>query len=367
MIIVLISGASSIHTVRWANGLSALGHEVHVVSQQKVFNEFSPEVKLHLFPARGMLGYYTMVPSIRRLLKKIKPDIVNAHYASGYGTTARLVNFHPLVLSVWGSDVFSFPNKSFLHKWVLRKNLLSADLIGSTSRCMAEEVQRLVPEINNIEITPFGVDLEAYSNLKPKQLHHKSKIVIGTVKTMSKIYGIDTLLEAYSILLKSLNLKGFFCRLQIELELRIVGGGDQLDSLKELAIDLGISNSVKFLGPVPHSSVPSELENIDIFVALSRVESFGVAVIEAGAAGCPVVVSDASGLAEITIDGVTGFVVPRDNPYEAAIAIERLVVDSGLRYSMGLESMAHVYKCYSWEKSLDAMLYLYRKALKKYV
>ena len=67
---------------------------------------------------------------------------------------------------------------------------------------------------------------------------------------------------------------------------------------------------------MPHTSVPQELARLDIYVALSRMdsESFGVAIIEAGVAGRPVVVSDAGGLPEVTIDGVTGLVVPREDP-----------------------------------------------------
>lgn len=165
--IVLLSGASSIHTVCWANGLSSVGHDVHVISQHPIVDPFLPSVSVHLLPYRGTLGYFTMVPKVRLLLDMIKPDIVNAHYASGYGTTARLVGYHPWVLSVWGSDVYDFPHKSWLHKWLVTKNLLSADKIASTSHCMANETRALSTALTyrDIAITPLGVDLTAYQGL----------------------------------------------------------------------------------------------------------------------------------------------------------------------------------------------------------
>src|SRR5690554_1384949 len=169
MKIILMSAASSIHTIRWANGLSEAGHEVHVISQHPVEDSFDPAVVVHLLPFRGALGYFTIVPAVRKLLKEIQPDIVNAHYASGYGTTARLVDYRPWVLSVWGSDVYDFPHKSFVHKWLVKKNLLGADAIASTSRCMAEETRSLVPKLGDIDITPFGVDMESYSSIAPEQ------------------------------------------------------------------------------------------------------------------------------------------------------------------------------------------------------
>lgn len=362
MKIVLLSGASSIHTVRWANGLSNAGHEIHVITQHPVVDPFDSTVKVHLFPYRGVLGYYTMVPAVRKLLREIKPDIVNAHYASGYATTARLVGYHPWLLSVWGSDVYDFPHKSPLHKWLVKKNLRAADQVASTSYCMADETRTLTPERQGIAITPFGVDLAAYTGLEPEVAEQKPQLVIGTVKTMNPTYGIDVLIEAFALLLKSLQTKsGDHAP---ELELRLVGGGTQTEELKSLANKLGISCCVNFVGQVPHSEVPQELAKLDIYVALSRNESFGVAIIEAGAAGRPVVVSDAGGLPEVTVEGKTGFVVLRENPQAAAAAIEKLVLDAELRHRMGAAGQKHVADHYSWDACIETMLGVYQKTIK---
>jgi glycosyltransferase involved in cell wall biosynthesis len=224
---------------------------------------------------------------------------------------------------------------------------------------MAEQTRSLTPELKDIAITPFGVDLEAYKTISPGAPTVKSKLVIGTVKTMRPKYGIDTLIRAYAILVNRLaaheNLSS------PELELRLVGGGDQIPELKVLAEELGVSKSVNFVGRVPHIEVPNELAKLDIYVALSRMdsESFGVAIIEASAAGKPVVVSDAGGLSEVTVEGETGFVVPRDNPEEAAYALERLVGDAQLRHSMGIAGQQHVAKNYCWNVCIKKMLEVY--------
>ncbi|EKO3697821.1 glycosyltransferase [Vibrio metschnikovii] len=365
MKIVLLSGASSIHTVRWANGLSSVGHEVHVITQHPIVDPFESNVNLHVFPYRGVFGYFTMVPAVRKFLREIKPDIVNAHYASGYATTARLVGYRPWVLSVWGSDVYDFPHKSPLHKWLVKKNLRAADQVASTSFCMADETRTLTPELIDISITPFGVDLNAYANLNLEATEQKPKLVIGTVKTMEPKYGIDTLIEAYALLLKSLKAKPDLDA--PELELRLVGGGEQTIELQALAQRLGVAESVNFVGRVPHTEVPQELAKLDIYVALSRSESFGVAIIEAGAAGRPVVVSDAGGLPEVTVKDKTGFVVPRENPQAAAIALEKLVLDAELRHRMGCAGQTHVAKQYSWDACIEKMLGVYTDIIQRTV
>lgn len=366
MRIVLLAGSSSIHTVRWANGLSGAGHVVHVISQHPTLDPFDPLVNVHHFPYRGVLGYFTMVPAVRRLIQQIQPDIVNAHYASGYGTTARLVNFHPWILSVWGSDVYDFPHTSPLHKWLIRKNLCAADQVASTSYCMADETRKLTLSHTDIAITPFGVDVGKYSGITPLSTEQNPKLVIGTIKTMSPKYGIDTLITAYSILVRRFDHRSDVTA--PELELRLIGGGGQVSELKALVEELGISNHVKFVGRVSHTEVPKELAGLDIYVALSRLdsESFGVAIIEAGAAGRPVVVSNAGGLPEVTIDGVTGFVVTRENPEAAADAIEKLVLDAELRRQMGIAGRHHVSKHYAWDACINTMINVYKQTIQNY-
>lgn len=364
MRIALLAAASSIHTVRWANGLSAAGHEVHVISQHPVVEPFAEDVEIHLLRFRGALGYFTMAAEVRTLLTRISPDIVNAHYASGYGTTARIVDWHPWVMSVWGSDVYDFPFKSFLHKRLVRKNLLAADKIASTSYCMAEKTRSIAPELSDIAVTPFGIDLGAYEGIQSKQPGKKSKLVIGTVKSMKPVYGVDTLIEAYARLVNRFDSRKN-CMLP-QLELYLVGEGEQLAELQSLARCLGIEESVRFVGRVPHAQVPAELAKLDIFVALSRSESFGVAVLEAGAARRPVVVSDAGGLPEVTINGITGLVVPRENPEAAADALEKLILDPELRERMGRMAQKHVAELYSWESCVHAMLAVYDKTIYRF-
>lgn len=353
MKIALISGASSIHTIRWANGLAEAGHDVHVITQHEACDPFLPQVTVHQFPFRGVLGYFLMAPQVRKLLLQIKPDVVNAHYASGYATTARLAKVRPFVLSVWGSDVYDFPYKSSLHKWLVRKNLLAADVVASTSHCMAEQTRSLAPELAEIPITPFGVDIQAYAQAQPL-VANNDKLVIGTVKSMASTYGIDTLIDAFALLHKKLAASE--PEIANKLILRLVGDGPSTDEYKQQANKLGIANKVEFVGRVPHTEVPNELAKLDIYVALSRIESFGVAIIEAGAAGRPVVVSDAGGLPEVTLQNKTGLIVPRENPQAAADAIEKLVLNPELRVSMGEAGRKHVAETYGWDVCVDKMV-----------
>ncbi len=367
MKIVLLASASSIHTIRWANGLSEAGLQVHLISQHPLLEPLQSGVKSYFFSHRGVLGYFTMVPEVRKLLRQLQPDLVNAHYASGYGTTARLVNYHPWLLSVWGSDVYDFPYKSPLHRWLVTRNLLSADRVASTSHSMAKQTHSLCPQIADIAATPFGVDLPQFAQAaRAAGGEPGHRLTIGTVKTLAPKYGIDTLIRAFALLRSQLEAQTPAC--PQKLHLRLIGDGPQRAELQQLAKDLGITDCTTFVGRVSHTQVPQELARIDIFAALSRLdsESFGVAAIEAGAAGLPVIVSDVGGLPEVVLHNQTGLVVPKNDPALAAAALLRLVQDPGLRERLGSAGLQHVKNNYAWSACIQTMIEVYEKVIANY-
>lgn len=367
MKVVLLSDGSSIHTIRWANGLADKGVEVVLVSQHKIQDSISTDVRFIRLPYSGMLGYFRNVSEFKKLLATENPDILNVHYASGYGTTAQLAGFQPSVLSVWGSDVYSFPHKTPLHRWWMRRNLMAAFQVASTSHAMAHQVRSIAPALSEIKLTPFGVDMSKFqprTNKTSLKKNSNKHFVIGTVKTLKPAYGIDILLEAFALLIQRLNVSS--PEFAQNIILRIVGDGPNRDNLQCKADVLGIANKTEFVKAVPHNLVPDELHKLDIYVALSRQESFGVAVVEASACGIPVVVSDVGGLPEVVVNGETGYVVPCENPEVAAEMLEKLVLNKNDREMMGLAGRTYVQEHYDWNKNVEQMIAVYEQTIKKH-
>jgi glycosyltransferase involved in cell wall biosynthesis len=348
MKIAFLAGHSSIHTVKWVNEMSLRGHEVHLITMHPGTEELHQNIQVYKLPFAPPHGYYLNAWHLKRLLQQINPDILNTHYASGYGTLARLSGFHPNLLSVWGSDVFDFPYESMMKKKIIQRNLSAADRIASTSNIMKKQTVTIYKPEKEIAITPFGVNCEKF---RPMEYNRdKNKIRIGTVKKMASKYGIATLIEAFAIAKH---------KYQGDIELILVGGGPEEEDLKLLAQKLDVGSYVDFVGLIPHHTVPEYLNSFDIYVALSDSESFGVAIIEASACGIPVVVSDAGGLPEVVADEQTGFIVPRNNPEEAADRILQLLNDSSLRKKMGNAGRKFVLDNYEWKENADRMKRLY--------
>lgn len=363
MRILLLSHPGSVHTFRWAKSLAEKGHSIYVFGLSAFLpgdsithdDYLKTSVETSWVSRKGLLGFPMAVREVKRLIRQWKPDIVHAHYATSYGLLGRLSGFRPLLISVWGADVFDFPKASPAHRYIFKSNLLSAAGILSTSHIMAKETRKYIPNDKEIEVIPFGIDLKRFRN--DQTVLKSGAITIGTVKALFKKYGIDILIQSFYIL-KTMHP-------ELTLQLVIVGEGNDEANLKALTKELGMADCVFFKGRAPHSSVPEILKSFDIFAALSvdDSESFGVAVVEAEACGLPVVVSDAGGLPEVVEDQVTGIVVPKKDPQRAAEAFERLVVNKELRIQMGNNGRKRVEQYYNWDNNVDQMVAVYKRIL----
>ena len=358
--VALLGPANSIHLQRWADALAQRGHPLCVISQHRCDRALlPPSAEVVWLPHAGSLGYFRNALPLRRALRQWRPDVLNAHYASGYGTTSAWAGFRPTLLSVWGSDVYDFPYENAFKGGLLRWNLARATALASTSRAMAEQVQRLTPRRKDVAVTPFGVDLARFAPAVSRRA--TGPLTIGIVKALAPKYGVDLLLCAFAGLLADAEVQALpeACRLLI------VGDGPQRAALEVLARELGIEARVEFAGAVAHAEVPSWLCRLDIYAAPSRLdsESFGVAVIEASACGLPVVVSDAGGLPEVVCHGKTGLVVPRDDVPALQAALTRLVLDSALRDDLGRCGRAHVAREYEWGHCVDLMERCYERTI----
>ena len=307
------------------------------------------------FGGLSKLSYLKVLPELKKVIAGFKPDILHAHFATSYGLLGALSGFHPFILSVWGSDVFDFPKKSFLHKSILEYNLKKADKILSTSHVMAEETKIYTDK--EIEVTPFGINIEQF---KPEKVDRaaltpfsENDVIIGTIKLLEEKYGINYLIGAFSIISRK--------HPGLPLKLLIVGDGSERNNLENLVKELKIDEKVYFAGMADYSKVPYFNNVLDVYAALSNYESFGVAIIEAQSCGKPVVVSNVGGLPEVVEDGKTGFVVEKKNAEAAAEKLEKLVLDAGLLGMMGKAGRERVLKLYDWNENVAQMMEIYSK------
>lgn len=356
MKILYVGNKLSNHIVRWSNAMIARGHRVMLVGDSRkgdIKTAKSKDLEERSLLFRGKLGYFLNVFQLRRIFKDFQPDVVNVHFASGYGTLVRLARLKPSVVSCYGSDIFIYPYKNLLNKAVLCANLRCAAAVASTSIAMAVEAKKILGDPSYpITVTPFGVDVNRFC---PAEVHSENeRPVIGIVKYLEPIYDIPLLLRAFAIVYEKSEIKPV---------LDIYGNGYLLDELKKLSSDLGISDSVEFHGVIANEKLPEVLQKMDVFVNCSVKESFGVALVEAMACGIPVVATDTVGFREVVEDGVTGIVLKDRKPETMAQALMKLLGDADLRERLGKAGRKRVLDNYDWEKNVTVMEELFKKVV----
>lgn len=363
MKILLLSDINSAHTQKWVIYLSKHNLNIGIFSlSQPHKNWWENYENIQLLHHSNINEHYSIIQKIKypfytfalkKIIQSFKPDILHAHYASSYGLIGALSKFHPFIISVWGSDVFDFPKKNFMNKKILKFNLNQADIITSTSNIMTDETQQYTSK--KIITIPFGVDTKLFHPSNHKKIFTSNEIVIGTVKTLAHVYGIDLLIKAFYQLLKK--------NPQLNLKLLVVGDGPHKNKLINLCQKLNIQDKVIFWGKVDNEKIPQLMAEIDIFVLLSREESFGVAAVEAMSCEKPIVASSAAGLSEIIENFNTGLIVEKNNPEAAANAIHYLLKNPQIAYQISKNARQKVLELYDIEKNVNAMLSLYSSIL----
>jgi len=359
MKILVLGNPGSIHLVRLVNALSN-EHEVILFFQKNhkpYIDHINLQVKLFQLPFSGIIGYYLNSFFLKKSVKLVKPDIINVHYASGYGTLSRLAKLNKTVLHVWGSDILAFPKKSLLSKITLQKNLDYAKCIVGVSYNLLREVKKLSsnPQIHYI---PFGVNLSNFPITKP--IKKKNQFTIGMIKALHPIYGVDVFVKSIKIVKEHLVKSDS----RVTLNAEIYGSGPLEGKIKNLIKKLDLIPTIKLGGYIENKHVPKKLSTFDLFCATSHNEGFGVSLIEAMASCKPVLATNNNGFSEIITHKKNGHLVPINNPEKLAEAILLLMNNEAIRHKYSIQGRLTVEKKYNYEKNISALIILFKKIQK---
>jgi glycosyltransferase involved in cell wall biosynthesis len=211
-------------------------------------------------------------------------------------------------------------------------------------------VDRISPD--RVHTVYNGIDISAYG--KVCRVPPEGEIRIATVGNIRRVKGHDVLLGAAPLILKEFPRAVFSIAGQ-------VSEPDYFAELKEISLRLGIANRVRFEGGVEH--VPKYLDGAHVFVLPSRSEGFSNSLVEAMAASLPVVATRVGGNGEAVEDGVTGLLIPTENPPALADAVLSLLSDRSMARAMGEAGYRRVAREFTTEAMLRRSAELYHRVL----
>lgn len=302
------------------------------------------------------------------IARREKVDVIHACNLPQGRFICRIASFLAntrLVLYI-GTEARAFNNslirllQKLLHRWVIK----TADgLISMTNHLVNQLRAELnIPENMEIAVIPHGVDLSLIKKKNPLEYMPNSKgdfaIRAVQVARLAPEKGQDIVLRAIAYVLQ----KGY--RISVDFI------GDESYPgyeayLYKLIVELGLpADTSRFLGYHPAAQVYQELAKYDLFLHPSRSEGQGIAVLEAMAAGLPVVASQAGGLKELVVQKVTGLLVPVEDSKALAGAIIWLIQAPARRVSLGEAGYLRAKEKFSLELTESKLIKFYEHLAK---
>ncbi len=353
------------HSRHWVKYFVDKGYDIYCITfPSKYINEIkNRNIKFYLIKEFYFkpLNILLNILFVRRIIKEINPDILHVHYAGVNGALGGLSNFHPFLLTVYGSDIFE-NSKSTIKRYLLKYILRKADLITCNGNTLAKEMIKLGIDSKKIRFIYWATDTKKFiPTSKDKELRKKIGVLdspmIISLRNLEPVYDIETLIRAAPVLLKEFPMA----------KLIIAGDGSQKKNLKKLTDELNISDSIKFIGWVRDGEVPKYLNSSDIYVSTSLSDGdLAQSTQQAMACEIPIITTDLIVNKERIKDGENGFIFPRGNFESLAENIIKLLKDKNLRLRLGKNGRKTIEAELDYYKRMKEADNLYKELIKNY-
>ena len=293
------------------------------------------------------------------LVRKEKIDIMHSHEftMNVYGSLVSFITRVPIIATVHGKVYYPEKNRRILFYRMAAK--LCSGMIAVSNELKRYLLKELKLNSKDIMVVYNGIDLDKFHTNKDSAEIRKElsippeTLIVGSVGSLFKVKGYSFLIESAKEVLKVFP----------NFKLLILGEGEQSSALQEKIESAGLQDAVKLLGF--REDIPKILTLFDIYVCSSLSEGLSLSLLEAMAAEKPIIATEVGGNSEIVINGVSGFLVPPENPNALAEKIIYLLKDKEKRKKMGEEGRRIVKEKFSIEQMLKEYENLYEKLLKR--
>ncbi|MGI6097142.1 MAG: glycosyltransferase family 4 protein [Dethiobacteria bacterium] len=323
-------------------------------------------VKVVPFPLEGCFSPRSDCQAIYKIVQLIKKEKVHLLHIHGFktallGRIAAHLSGVPAVVTVHNfladDQLSGLPTRLYnygekvLERRTRRYITVSHALATYLVERFQVQRQKITVIHNGIDAAPFRAAARKYRQLKEGDHALPKDIRIGTLARLAPQKGIEYFVRAAGQLLVDYPGIRFY----------IAGNGPLRQELERLTFRLGLEGNIHFSGFC--QDPPSFLAQLDIFLLPSVSEGLSFTLLEAMAAGCPVVATDVGGIPEIIEHGVTGLLVPSRDPTALAQAARHLIVDSALRCKLAANGAERILKRFGQERMLKETDKVYRDIL----
>lgn len=282
-----------------------------------------------------------VINSISKLRKKMigfSPDIIHVHQANSVGFISALANKRrfPLVLTTWGDDVLTLPQKNIVFKKLATTSLQYADAVTADADIMRKAIHSFYGNIP-VTIANFGIEIGQSGDISKENIIYSNRL-------HDDLYNIDLIIKGTSDFLKK----------NPDWKLIIAATGKNTENLKALVRDLELEKQVGFVGFLKPEDNRINYLKAKIYVSIPNTDGTSISLLEAMAYGCVPLVSDLPANREWIVDGENGIIVNNGDvakalsgifelDFENAIAMNRKIINERATKAANREKFTAIY------------------------
>jgi L-malate glycosyltransferase len=303
---------------------------------------------------------------LRRVIRRIQPDILHAGPIQRSAFLAALTGFQPLVSMSWGYDLLHDAQRNAAWSWATRYTLQhSAAMIGD-----CETIRQLAIDYgmaaDRIVTFPWGIDLghftpgDRWAGSEHSLSEPSMPLTLLSTRSWEPIYGVETIARAFAQV----------ARRRTELRLVMLGNGSQAELLRQILSRDGLMQGlgqvdhprVLLPGQAGYADLPRFYRSADLYIAATHSDGTSISMLEAMACGCPVLVSDIPGNREWVTPGENGWLFPPGDPDALAQAILHAVEQRDRLPEMGHLAYRLAEQHADWKQNFPWLFEAYRIA-----
>jgi glycosyltransferase involved in cell wall biosynthesis len=308
--LLILADARSIHTERWCRYFEKESVDVSLFSLERP-EAYTPKnfYQGQSLTRFGAINHFLARRSFTALARGVQPDLVNAHFAVSYGWLASRIDFCPLVVTAWGSDLLLLPDKSFIHRRRVRKALERADLITVDNNNLFNAAT-MYTESEKILNVPMGVDRAFFDDGCKRDFIAGGPLKVIAPRGTADVYDPFTIVRAAKLLADR-------CEFHIEL----LSPWPPPRELEKAIASSSLQHVLTLRPFQSHDHYLRSLREYDVYLSASKSDSTAVSLLEAMAVGLFPVVTDIEGNRYWIDHDETGLLFTPGSPEALAEAI----------------------------------------------
>jgi L-malate glycosyltransferase len=291
-----------------------------------------------------------LVMSLRKVIKRLQPDLIHAGPIQTCAFIAVLTGFRPILTMSWGFDLMKDDTRNRWWQIVTRYTLRRSTWFTSDAQVTRDKAVAYGMHPDRTVVFPWGVDLEHFNPLAGDP-RPEAGITLFCNRSWEPNYSVDVVARA-------------FVKVAVQREdvsLMLLAGGSQSALIRDILIKGGVADRVTFPGFIGNNDLPRYYRMADLYISASRVDGSSVSLMEALACGLPCAVSDIPANREWVTDGVNGWVFP-DGDADALAGIILKAIDQKVALlSMGRNARRTAEQKADWPRNFRKLLKAYEQ------